>query len=288
MSIKSFQFNQQTLGLLLSMLSTVVNVEKIEKALSTDTENVSRWCILNDMALSLPKSSCMIVSTRQKLSREGHDVSLDIKINDIVIPYVSSAKLLGVHFDQTLSWDQHVVNIQKKINSNLYLLKQIKEFLPLDARKLFYNCYILPHLDYCSVIWGNCSQTNMYKLVKLQKRAARLILDKDFSTRSSDLFLELGWMPLEDRITFQRGIQVYKCLNDRNTQGLGTLFQYGNNVHVHNTRSSADNNLYIAHNHLKSFTHTGATTWNKIPPSVRNSESLPSFKRNYLNTFFTQ
>ena len=39
---------------------------------------------------------------------------------------------------------------------------------------------ILPHLDYCCVIWGNCSRSLEEKIVRFQKRAGRLILNKDF------------------------------------------------------------------------------------------------------------
>ena len=36
---------------------------------------------------------------------------------------------------------------------------------------------IKPYLEYCCSIWGNCSKENINIIVKLQKKAARLILD---------------------------------------------------------------------------------------------------------------
>ena len=75
----------------------------------------------------------------------------------------------------------------------------------------------------CSVIWGNCSKSALNKHVKLQKRAARIILNKDYNSRTCDLFAELNWMSLEDRIIFGRAVQVYKCLNDSTSQCLDTL-----------------------------------------------------------------
>ena len=202
------------------------------------------------------------------------------------IPCVSQTKLLGVHFDQNLSWEEHIKHVKKKISSNLYLLKQIKAHLPLEARKLFFNSYVLPHFDYCSTIWGNCSKTALNKLEKLQKRAARLILDKDYSTRSCDLFTELDWMPVGDRIHFKRAVQVYKCLNNSVSQGLDNFFEYNRNVHTHNTRSATDNNLHIGKNHIKSFSYLGATTWNNLPISVRNAENINIFKNRYLQHYF--
>ena len=262
------------------------NIKIIEESLNKDVKNVSKWCDKNDMVVSLPKSNSLLVASRQRLAHTDGDVALNIELDNHKIPCVSKTKLLGVHFDQHLSWDEHIKHVQKKISSNLYLLKQIKRYLPLYARKLFFNSYVLPHFDYCCIIWGNCSKTALYKLVKLQKRAARLILDKDYNTRTKVLFSELGWMPLEDRIVFMRAVQMYKTLNDNNSQGLDSLFEYNKNLYNYNTRSVKKNNLHIEQNHTKSFSHLGATTWNSIPSSTRNAKSVANFKTNYLNQYF--
>ena len=79
---------------------------------------------------------------------------------------------------------------------NLHSLKEIKKNLPVKERLLFYNCYILPHLNYCCSVWGNCLANQKNWITKLQKRAARLILDADLSIPSSDLFKKLKWLPL--------------------------------------------------------------------------------------------
>lgn len=138
------------------------------------------------------------------------------------MPCVSSTKLLGVHLDSALSWENHIEHVKNKVSRNLYLLQQIKAFLPLTARKMFVNSYIQPHLDYCCIVWGNCSDALLNELEKLQKKAARLILDetlnRENTTRSCVLFSKLNWMPLKDRITFYRASQMYNCLKETNTQ----------------------------------------------------------------------
>ena len=144
---------------------------------------------------------------------------------------MNGTNILCVHFDATLSWKKHVTHVRKKISKNLFLVKSIKCFLPLRARKLFYDIYILPYFDFCSIIWGNCPKYLLAELEKLQKRAVRIILNQDINTRSYVLFSELRWMPLAYRIDYHRSIQVYKCLNNNNNQGLNKLFQYNKNIH---------------------------------------------------------
>ena len=83
-----------------------------------------------------------------------------------------------------LCCDAHIDHLIKKYNSYLFVLSRIKVYLSRRNRILFYNSYILPHLDCCCIIWGNGSSTLEDKLVKIKKREARLILDYDFYTPS--------------------------------------------------------------------------------------------------------
>jgi hypothetical protein len=68
------------------------------------------------------------------------------------------------------------------VNSPLKIGLKVEEEL-----KLYYNGYLLPLIDYCSVVWGNTNKVNLEKILKLQKRAARIILRADFGENSIDL-----------------------------------------------------------------------------------------------------
>ena len=126
---------------------------------------------------------------------------------DSKIQVSSVEKLLGVTLSNTLCWDAHIDHLIKKCNSYLLLLSGIKVFLSRRNIILFYNSYILPHLELCCIIWGNCSSTLQEKLVKFQKRA-RVILGCDFYTPSSKLFKELYWQTFPERVTYQNNFNV--------------------------------------------------------------------------------
>ena len=124
-------------------------------------------------------------------------------------------------------------------------LSRIKCYLSIPCRKLFYNDYILPHFDYCCVTWGNCSAYLENKLVKFQKRSARLILDKDFTTPSTLLFSELKWMPFPDRVIYQKAIQMYKTIHGIAPEYLRTPFTFTSEIHSRLLRSSGPLQLYL-------------------------------------------
>ena len=129
------------------------------------------------MHLNIHKTKCMLLTTAQRLSRMDKK-EIDLYINGEKLDNVINHKLLGINIDHYLHWEEQIDLVYKKINSKLALLSEIKWYLTLDTRILYFNAYILPLFDYCVIIWGNCSKQNIQRISKLQKKAARIILNK--------------------------------------------------------------------------------------------------------------
>jgi hypothetical protein len=51
----------------------------------------------------------------------------------------------------------------------------MKKIVPKRTLKKVHNAIMLPHFDFCSLVWDNCSDYLIDKLQKLQNRAARVI-----------------------------------------------------------------------------------------------------------------
>ena len=64
----------------------------------------------------------------------------------------------------------------------------------------------------------------MLIIVKLQKKAARLILDADFFTPSANLFTELKWIPFSDIFKYHQVSLVYKCIHKISPEYLHDMF----------------------------------------------------------------
>ena len=131
----------------------------------------------------------MYISSKHKqynVSTEHTPIMISFDSNEIHPS--TEEKLLGVTISNTLCWDKHSDHVLKTCNSYLYLLTRIKIYLSLQNRILVYNSYILTHLDYCRIIWGSCNSVSEDKRIHFQKGAARIILDKDYNTPSTELF----------------------------------------------------------------------------------------------------
>ena len=110
----------------------------------------------------------MCIGSKQKLCTSSDEI-FDVSINGLQINESQCEKVLGVFVDATFSWTEHITHIIKKVNLSLALLRRIKKYLNHKTRILFYNAYILPHLDYCCSIWGDCSKYLLESLLRLQK-----------------------------------------------------------------------------------------------------------------------
>lgn len=260
-------------------------VPSICSLLEADLNNFCEWCLENDMILNIPKTKAIYISSKQRINKIMADppkleaAGEEIQVSD-------KEKLLGVHIDSTLSWTYQVEATIKKCNSLLFLLNRIKQYLSIPVRKLFYNAYILPHLDYCCTIWGNANIELLNTVVKFQKRAARSILDKPIETPSNEMFTQLRWMTFPERVNYQKAILVYKIMHNLTPSYLQTLFQFTNEVHTRNLRSTAENLLYVPKPNYEIYRNTlaysGSKIWNAIPESIKMSNSLSQFKQRYI------
>jgi hypothetical protein len=97
----------------------------------------------------------MIIGSRQKLSKIINEP--DIHVGETTIKRVSYSKTLGVVIDEHLTWQRQIENIQTKISKGIGMLRRIKKIVPKTTLIKVYNSIVLPHLDYCSLVWDNCS-----------------------------------------------------------------------------------------------------------------------------------
>ena len=130
----------------------------------------------------------MVLESRPRLKECR---GLNLQADNINIQNVNAQKLLGLYVDKQLSWSDHIDHLCSVISSKISYMKQLAEYIPTEAQR-FYLGFILPLIDYGSIIWGSTSNANVERLTKLQKRAARIILKADIII-CSHMFRELKW-----------------------------------------------------------------------------------------------
>jgi hypothetical protein len=60
--------------------------------------------------------------------------------------------------------DKYWILFFKYIGASFFRHFETKKYLNLESRQLFYSGYILPLIDYCCVVWGNCSNEGLNRI----------------------------------------------------------------------------------------------------------------------------
>ena len=272
---------------------TAKTTSELNTKSNEDMSKITQWCKNNKMVPNVKKTKSMLITTRQKREHmHDNDKTLNVYLNGEKLECVEKDKLLGVTVSHDLSWNNHIYRVTKILNSKLALLRKIKQYLTLEARQLFYNAHVLPHLDYCSTVWGSCPQVS--ELLKVQKRAARLLLDiKESEARqncSVNMFKTLNWQTIRERIEFRKVMMVYKSQNGLAPKYITELFGTKvADVHKQNTRSCSRGDLYLPGGKHKDILTKGSIwssikLWNMLPDTVRNAPTLQAFKSAYLRS----
>ena len=80
--------------------------------------------------------------------------------------------------------------------------------LPAVTKRRIYNALVLPHLDYCCVVWQECGKVLQQKNELIQNYAMRLICSNPPRTSSQDLRKSMNWISLTERREIFRLVYV--------------------------------------------------------------------------------
>jgi hypothetical protein len=151
-------------------------------------------------------------------------------LNGKRIPRVHPISCLGITFDETLSWDEHIETICAKVGAGVGTLKRIKPYIPEKLLQSIFSALIQPYFYYCSPLWYICNKTLKDKLQKCQDREARIIAGASYEVRSADVLLALEWKNLDSRRCMSKMALLYKFLNNFSAPNLRELLIKSNSL----------------------------------------------------------
>ena len=205
---------------------------------------------------------------------------------------VDCVSLLGLNIDSALSFNVHADKVCKKLASRIAVLRKIRTYLPLPQRIQYYNSIISPVMTYVSAIWSNCDKELFFRVFKLQKRAARVILYAERMAPSIELLNRLKWIPFYEKCKIDKASIMFKRIHGVLPSYLNEHILINNSRHSRTTRYSNFNVLCPRYNREteggRTFLVTGTKIWNELPLRIRMADSIRCFKNNMWTNIFSQ
>ena len=106
-----------------------------------------------------------------------------ISLGGEVILFSDEVVSLGVVLQNTLSWKSQIASITRKVNKALFGLRFIRACTTQALRKTLVEALVVPHLDYCSVVYLDIPFCLRIQIQRLANNAVRYVFNLRMSER---------------------------------------------------------------------------------------------------------
>ena len=151
----------------------------------------------------------------------------DIEINSKgdTVPFVDEVLSLGVILDETLTWKKQVNHVSLKANKVLYSLRFIRFCASQLLRPRLVESFVLPHLDYCTVVYADISIELRTQLQRLSNTGIRYTFGARHDERITPYRKELKWLTNDTRRDFFAMLLMYRLVRIKEPPLLLMLFR---------------------------------------------------------------
>ena len=208
------------------------NPDSLIESMNIELEKVIDWLNVNKLSLNIKKTHFIIF----RKHRDRILLNKSLKINDIVIDMTVNTKFLGVMIDQNLNFHSHITYIRGKISRTIGILYKSKKIFDKEILKTLYNSFVHPLFCYCVCVWGNIPQSYIDPLIKLQKRAIRVIAGAKKLAHTTPLFKEFKIMNVRNIYIYNSLLIMYKYHQSTLPSIFSSFFTRNNQIHSYNTR----------------------------------------------------
>lgn len=174
------------------------NLDSIISKLKPQVEAICTWCNTWGFKLNENKTTAIIFSK----SRNAQNTTIPIVINGKQITTGRNIKFLGVTFDQTLTWREHIKNIVDKTKSKINLLRSVtgqKWGANKTTLLRIYRTIIRPKLEYAFELFYTASKSTLKQIDTLHNTCLRICCGAMKSTATDVLQNECGELPTDLR-----------------------------------------------------------------------------------------
>nr|CAI5865990.1 unnamed protein product [Callosobruchus analis] len=215
------------------------------------------WCLANSLKINHLKT---------------HQLNFNMKhLKEDTTP----VKYLGVHLDCTLTWEQHIKEVSKKLSKSVYLIRNLSFITSQPTLKAAYYGHFHSHLKYCIINWGH--SCHIKTLFSLQRRCIRIISHLPYDACCRNAFINLSILTLPC-------IYILECLCY--VRGNMHKFTKHSDEHIYNTRHKNDihGNYLRLERSKNGINYHGIKFYNVLPNSLKalNDAQFKCSIKNYL------
>ena len=194
----------------------ISDLNNCRNTISQSINKLSVWSKESTLAFNNDKTKVMILSIPQ-MSRVHHldEYDPNIAVSGYKLERIKSCKLLGVHINEHLKWDDHIKHAVFRCYATLAILRKLKYVAKYELRKQLVETLILSRLDYVDLVFYPLPQFLLCRLQRVQFAAASFVLGH-YVKNFRDV-LKIGWLPINERRDLNLLKSCFKALHNTET-----------------------------------------------------------------------
>jgi hypothetical protein len=275
------------------------NLNELIARVNTEINKIAVWFRANKLAVNISKTKYMIFRMKgKKVDVNMPEVLYNANepgqpVDNTLITALEryhdnhpskegrSYKYLGIYLDEHLTLDTHTAQIVNKLTSSLYCIKQAKHIIPLKGLKALYFALIHSYLTHCTIIMNGTTAKNKQKIVKIQKKAIRVITNSAYNSHTAPLFLELNILPYEKLILYSQLNFMHSVFYAYAPKSFETTWQKNaDRAPELNLRNANEFNLLLPRTELfkKSTYYSMPLAWNNLAVEIKLQQNRITFR----------
>ena len=198
------------------------DINELHKLCNTELQKIANWFSANLISVNVSKCKYIIFHNKGKkipniteemvfnLNEIGkqqlpENISPLIRVhNNDPLAENQTYKYLGILLDENLTFNKHIDYLCKKLNRALFCMRRIKNTLNTKSLRTLYFTLFHSHLLYCIKIFSCTKQSNITRIILLQKKAIRLISKANYRDHTAPLFHLHNILPFDKILTMHR------------------------------------------------------------------------------------
>ena len=162
------------------------------------------------MLLNPDKSKVLLVARKANAEKFAHGTG--VRVVDSDIAFSVQLKSLGMTLDQNVSSNQHISNIVKSSNYNIWALRHIRPMLGKKVANTVVCSIVSTRLDYCNSLLYGTSVRDIQRLQRIQNSLARVVTGVKRREHIRPVLKDLHWLPVAQRIDYKVALLTHKIL----------------------------------------------------------------------------
>ena len=252
-----------------SPFSCNIDIDSVVLQLESDCKHILEWLFENGLKANPDKFHLILNDTKTDIFMEFEKFKIFNSNHE---------KLLGIKFDNKLSFTDHVSDLCSKASQKLHALSRVATYMSQLQRKIIMQAFITSQFGYCPLVWMFHNRKLNIRINKIHERSLRIVYSDTEST-FEELLQKDNSVSIHIRNIQTLAIEIYKVVNGSSPEIMKQIFTLKNSMNYASRNIFKTQNIRTTTYGLESLRYLGPKIWEIVPKELKLIGSLAEFKK---------